>query len=103
MKPEEKILKLIKEIEQHNINYYINNNPTISDYDYDILLRKLQKLEEEHPKLIDVNSPTQRVGANPLSSFDTATHSIPMLSLSNAMSSDEIVQFDNQIKKFAYY
>ena len=100
MKSKEKILKLINEIEQHNINYYVNDNPTISDFDYDILLRKLQELEEEHPELVDANSPTQRVGPKPLGSFETATHSVPMLSLSNAMSSDEIVQFDDQIKKF---
>lgn len=100
MNSKEKILKLIREIEQHNINYYINDNPTVSDHDYDILLRKLQELEQKHPELIDSNSPTQRVGAKPLSSFNTTTHSVPMLSLSNAMSNDEIIQFDNQIKKF---
>jgi len=99
MNPTNRIVELIREIEKHNLYYYIENNPIISDYEYDILLRELEKLESEYPELINSNSPTQRVGAKPSTGFSAIEHSIPMLSLSNAMSTDEIIQFDKQIKK----
>ena len=99
MNPTNRIVELIREIEKHNFHYYIENNPIISDYEYDILLRELEKLESEYPELINSNSPTQRVGAKPAKGFSAIEHSIPMLSLSNAMSTDEIIQFDKQIKK----
>ena len=99
MNPTNRIVELIREIEKHNLYYYIENNPIISDYEYDTLLRELEKLESEYPKLINSNSPTQRVGAKPSTGFSAIEHSIPMLSLSNAMSTDEIIQFDKQIKK----
>ena len=98
MQPKERILLLIQEIEKHNFNYYIKNNPIISDYEYDLLLRDLEALELKHPELINPNSPTQRVGGQAQSSFKPITHSLPMLSLSNAMSKEEIIQFDYQIK-----
>ena len=99
MQPEERILSLIQEIEKHNVNYYIKNNPVISDYEYDLLIRDLEKLELKFPDLVSPNSPTQRVGGQVQNSFNSITHSLPMLSLSNAMSKDEIIQFDKQIKK----
>ena len=99
MELNDRILELIQEIEKHNLHYYIENNPLISDYEYDILLRELESLEKKHPKLIQSNSPTQRVGAKPEEGFSTIEHSIPMLSLSNAMSKDEIIRFDEQVKK----
>ena len=99
MELNDRILELIQEIEKHNLHYYIENNPLISDYEYDILLRELESLEKKHPKLIQPNSPTQRVGAKPEEGFSTIEHSIPMLSLSNAMSKDEIIRFDEQVKK----
>ena len=99
MELKDRILELIQEIEKHNLHYYIENNPLISDYEYDILLRELESLEKKHPKLIQSNSPTQRVGAKPEEGFSTIEHSIPMLSLSNAMSKDEIIRFDEQVKK----
>ena len=99
MQPKERILSLIQEIEKHNINYYIKNNPLISDYEYDLLIRDLENLELKYPNLISSDSPTQRVGGQAQSYFNSITHSLPMLSLSNAMSKDEILQFDKQIKK----
>ena len=99
MQPKERILSLIQEIEKHNINYYIKNNPLISDYEYDLLIRDLENLELKYPNLISPDSPTQRVGGQAQSYFNSITHSLPMLSLSNAMSKDEIFQFDKQIKK----
>ena len=99
MNPKQRISDLIQEIEKHNFNYYIKDNPIISDYEYDLLLKELQQIESAHPELITPSSPTQRVGAKPSDGFASITHSIPMLSLSNAMSKEEIIQFDNQIKR----
>ena len=95
-----KISKLKDEINQHNINYYVHDNPTISDGEYDSLLNELIQLEKNNPELITADSPTQRVGATPLTEFNTIEHSLPMLSLANAMNDDEIHDFDKQIKKF---
>ncbi len=99
MNIDKKISQLVKEIEQYNIHYYIKNDPIISDSEYDLLLRQLEKLEELYPEKILVNSPTQRVGAKPEDGFRTIEHTIPMLSLSNAMNEEEIVAFDKQISK----
>ena len=85
MKTAKKIDALKKIIEEHNYNYYVLDSPIISDKEWDDLFRELQKLEEENPRLIDKNSPTQRVGAKPLEGFQTSVHRMPMLSLSNAM------------------
>ena len=95
----DKISRIIKKIEEHNVNYYIKENPLISDYEYDLLLRELESLEKQYPEFIHSSSPTQRVGASPSKQFEEIEHSIPMLSLSNAMSESEVVQFDDQVKK----
>ena len=97
MSAHEKILSLIEEIEQHNINYYVHDNPTISDLEYDNLLSKLIKLENDNPTLITNDSPTQRVGGKPLDGFNTITHNIPMQSLANAMDENELDNFHDQI------
>ena len=99
MSAHEKILSLIEEIEQHNINYYVHDNPQISDSQYDKLLRKLEKLEKEHPEYAFDYSPTKRVGAIQSSKFNSINHSIPMLSLENAMDHKELIDFDSRIKK----
>ena len=99
MNPQEKILSLIKEIEQHNISYYVHDNPKISDSKYDKLLRELEKLEKLHPDLISEYSPTKRVGSKPASKFDSIDHSVPMLSLANAMDHQELIDFDIRVKK----
>jgi DNA ligase (NAD+) len=84
----------------HNYRYYVLDAPEISDADYDHLFRELQDLETRHPELITPDSPTQRVGAQPLSKFGTVAHSIPMLSLENGFSAEEILEFDQRIKRF---
>ena len=93
------IQSLCEIINQHNIKYYIEDNPVISDYEYDLLLRKLQKLEKKYPTLIQPDSPTQREGSRPLEKFSTVEHRIPLLSLDNAMNNQEIIDFDMRIKK----
>ena len=94
-----KINDLVETIHMHNIHYYVYDNPTISDYEYDILVKQLESLETEYPNLILKNSPTQRVGAKPLSHFKQVEHRIPMLSLSNAMDEHELKSFDKQMIK----
>ncbi|HDY75904.1 MAG TPA: NAD-dependent DNA ligase LigA [Candidatus Marinimicrobia bacterium] len=90
---------LRKELNDHNYRYYVLDDPIISDAEYDRLLRELQVLENEHPEYITADSPTQRVGARPLEAFGTIQHRIPMMSLANAMSVDEILNFHEQIMR----
>ena len=96
---QKKIKELTDKINNHNIQYYVYDNPIISDYEYDILFRELQKLESNHPKYILQNSPTSRVGSIPLSKFSQAEHRIPLLSLSNAMNNEELELFHTQMVK----
>lgn len=90
---------LRNEIRRHNKLYYVDDNPEISDAEYDRLMRRLQEIEAAHPDLITPDSPTQRVGATPLTEFGTVTHTIPMLSLANAMNEDEVREFDQRVKR----
>jgi len=100
MKAIEGRLKELREIlEQHNYNYYILDSPTISDGEYDVIFRELYTLETKHPELIISESPTQRVGTEPLIEFGSIEHQIPMLSLSNAMNPEELIAFDERMKK----
>ena len=94
-----KIEKLRKELDDHNYRYYVLDDPIISDSEWDVLFRELQELENANPHLVSPESPTQRVGAEPLSSFGNVTHRIPMLSLQNGMDEDELKAFDNRMKK----
>ena len=94
-----RISELKEEIEKHNYYYYVLDNPIVSDTEWDKLFKELETLESEYPNLIDINSPTQRVGAKPLDGFKTDKHRIPMLSLSNAMNNDELRSFNERIKK----
>lgn len=91
--------KLRKDINYHNYRYYVLNDPVISDYEYDILLKKLQALEKEFPDLITPDSPTQRVGGEPIKKFKSVSHSPLMLSLDNTYSYDELREFDNRVRK----
>jgi len=93
------IEELRRKINEANYNYYILDNPTISDAEYDRLMRELQNLEESYPELKTTDSPTQRVGANPLTEFGTVAHRIPLLSLDNAMSKVELREFIQRIQK----
>ena len=94
-----KIQELTQEINQHNYNYYVLSNPIISDYDFDMLLEQLIKLEHEFPELADENSPTKRVGGEVTKEFETVKHKYPMLSLGNSYSKEEIIDFETRIKK----
>jgi len=95
----ERIEKLKGQLEYHNYRYYVLDDPVVSDTEYDRLMTELVALEEDHPEFLSPNSPTQRVGAKPLAEFETVTHTIPMLSLQNAMELDEVAEFDRRIKK----
>ncbi len=94
-----KIEKLREEINLHNYKYYVENNPVISDYEFDQLLKKLEKLESNFPELITPESPTQRVGEQPSEGFETVEHKVPMLSLANTYTYDELREFDERVKK----
>ena len=95
-----KVEKLREEIEYHNYRYYVLDQPEMSDAEYDRLMRELEKLENQSPELQSPNSPTQRVGASPLASFEIVKHTIPMLSLANAFDESEARDFDKRVKKF---
>lgn len=94
---QKKIELLREKIDEHNYHYYIENSPIISDSEYDKLFRELQDLENQHPEFITPESPTQRVGIIPQTEFAEAKHLIPMLSLDNAFSDEEVEQFDRRV------
>ena len=83
----------------HNTRYYLYDDPRISDADYDALFHELCELEQQYPELLSPDSPTQRVGAPPLSSFETVIHTVPMLSLANAFSADDVHNFDRRVRE----
>ncbi|MBC7327204.1 NAD-dependent DNA ligase LigA [bacterium] len=95
-----RIEELRKLIEYHNYRYYVLDSPEISDAEYDALMRELMELEEKFPQFITPDSPTQRVGAPPLEVFPTYRHRVPMLSLQNAFSEEDLIAFDRRIKRF---
>ncbi|WP_126445587.1 NAD-dependent DNA ligase LigA [Sulfuricystis multivorans] len=91
--------QLRAEIERHNYAYYVLDAPTIPDAEYDKLFRALQQLETEYPELVTPDSPTQRVGGQPLSAFREVRHRVPMLSLNNAFSAEEVEAFDRRCRE----
>ncbi len=93
-----KIEKLREQLRHHAHAYYVLDTPEIPDVEYDRLFRALEKLESEHPELVTPDSPTQRVGAGPLASFTQVKHRIPMLSLGNVFSDEELLAFDKRIR-----
>ena len=95
----ERVQKLTQELNEHNYKYYILSHPSISDYDFDQLLKELEALEKEFPELVDVNSPTQRVGGGITKKFNTVPHRYPMLSLGNTYSREELGEFDARVRK----
>ena len=99
MKVSDTIKSLRKQINDHNYQYYVLDNPIISDGEYDKLLKELELIENKYPEYIIPESPTQRIGAQPIDSFGTVTHRITMMSLANAMSEDELKAFDERLKK----
>ena len=96
------IQRLREELDFHNYKYYVENSPIISDYEYDQLLKKLEKLEKEYPEFKTLDSPTQRVGGQPLDGFETVEHMIPMLSLANTYTYNELRDFDERVKKYVF-
>ena len=99
MEISEKIQNLRRELDRHNYNYYVLSAPTISDFEFDELLKELQELEAAHPEHFDPNSPTQRVGSDINTSFKQVKHSYPMLSLANTYSEGEVQDFYERVRK----
>jgi len=97
---EREVFDLRSQIEEHNYRYHVLDDPLISDAQYDELFRRLVELEKEHPEFASPDSPTQKVGASPLASFKTVTHTLPMLSLSNATDHEEMEEFQERIQRF---
>ncbi len=94
-----RLAELREQIELHNKRYYQLDDPLISDAEYDELMRELVALERRYPALLTPDSPSQRVGAQPLQAFEQVTHAVPMLSLENAFSDDEIRAFDKRVRE----
>jgi len=90
--------ELKRTINYHNKRYYLDDEPEIPDAEYDRLFAKIRALEKDFPQLITSDSPTQRVGATPLTEFESVTHEVPMLSLDNAFSAEDMVAFDKRIR-----
>ncbi len=99
--PQARIEALRRQIEYHNYRYYVLDDPEIPDAEYDRLMRELEALEAEHPEWVTPTSPTQRVGAKPLDRFAEVRHEIPMLSLANAFSREEVLAFDQRLHHLA--
>jgi len=96
---QKRINELSDQLQQHNYNYYVLSQPTISDYEFDQLLKELEKLEQEFPEFIRPDSPSQRVGGEPTKEFKAVVHKYPFLSLSNTYSEQEILDFDQRVRK----
>jgi DNA ligase (NAD+) len=94
-----KIEELSRRLDEHNYNYYVLSNPVISDYEFDQLLEELIKLEKAHPEYLSPNSPSQRVGGQITKEFKTVKHKYVMLSLGNTYSEEELIDFDERVKK----
>lgn len=95
----QKIQLLRDELNAHNYNYYVLDHPIISDYDFDVKLKELQELENQHPEFFDENSPTQRVGGAITKNFKTVVHNNRMYSLDNSYSKEDLLDWENRIKK----
>jgi DNA ligase (NAD+) len=91
--------QLRQQIREHDYAYYVLGEPVISDRDYDRLFDELKKLEDEHPELVTPDSPTQRVGGEPIEGFEHVTHSMPMLSIDNTYNADQLREFDARVAK----
>lgn len=94
-----RVRELRKQIEHHNYRYYVLDDPEISDAEYDRLMQELKALEAQHPDLITPDSPTQRVGAAPVSELEEVVHTTPMLSLENAFDEEDVIAFDRRIRE----
>src|SRR2546425_3235420 len=99
--PEQRLKELRDAIRHHEERYYIHDDPEISDAEFDTLLHELERLEAEHPDLVTIGSPTQRVAGRPIEGFETVEHLTPMLSLDNAYDEQELRAFDERVRKGA--
>ena len=99
MKSTDRIAQLVEQLNEHNYRYAVLNDPVISDRDYDALMRELKDLEAQHPDLIQPDSPTQRVTSDLTREFPTVQHEVPMLSLDNTYSEDELRDFEDRIRR----
>ena len=99
MNYKERIEELRRQLHEHNYNYYVLSSSTISDFEFDALLRELQQLEEAHPEMFDPSSPTQRVGSDITKGFVQVAHKYPMLSLGNTYSKAEVADFYDRVKR----
>ena len=98
---EKEIEKLRNDIRFHEYRYYVLDNPEISDFEFDELMRRLQELEAQNPELVTPDSPTQRVGGQPAEEFPKVPHSVPMMSLDNTYSVDELKDFDRRVREIS--
>ncbi len=99
--PAEMLLnELKKQLGEHAYNYHVLDNPTISDSEYDQLFHNLLQIEQEHPELVTQDSPSQRIGGMPLDKFNQVAHRIPMLSLENAFSEEDLTDFENRLMRY---
>lgn len=96
---QKRMIELTKELKQYNYEYYVLNNPTVDDIEYDSKMRELEKLEKEYPEFQDPDTPTKQVGAFLKTDLQEIVHEVPMLSLANAFSYDELIEFDERISK----
>jgi DNA ligase (NAD+) len=96
---EQRILELKRVLNVHSYKYHVEDNPDITDYEYDILYNELLGLEIQRPDLITIDSPTQRVGDQPISAFEKVTHEVQMLSLPNVFSENELIDFDKRVRQ----
>lgn len=98
MNPREEIEQLTKQLERHNYLYYVMDSPEIADYEYDQMLRRLETLEAEHPELASPLSPTRRVGGAALPQFEKVEHAVPLESLQDVFSMEELAEFDQRVR-----
>ena len=96
---EKRYEELIKIINKASVEYYTNDNPTITDQEYDSYMRELVDIEEKHPELVRDYSPTHRVGSTVISEFNKVVHEVPMLSLGDVFNEDEVIAFDERVRK----
>jgi len=93
----DEVEKLRRDVDEHNYHYHVKDSPIISDAEFDLLFQRLKALEQTYPQLITTDSPTQRVGSTPLKEFAEVQHEIPMLSLNNAFTAEDVLAFDERI------
>ena len=99
MDEKERIIQLRQELHEHNYKYYVLNQPTIGDQEFDFMMHELQDLEAKHPEMADPNSPTQRVGSDLNEEFRQVEHKYPMLSLANTYNEQDVSDWYESVKK----